>query len=63
MKNYPDINWFYQCKYCTKGVNTTYCFRNQSVIDTLQKLSNYRGSLDFECEFFALDNSKMQNEN
>lgn len=63
MKNYPDINWSEQCKYCSKGINTTYCYRNQSVIETLQKMSNYRGTLDFECEFFALDKSKMQNEN
>lgn len=63
MINYPDINWQEQCKFCSKGINTTYCFKNQSLIEQLQKLSNYRGTIDFECEYFALDKTKTNNEN
>ncbi len=42
-----EINWKEQCKYCTKGFNTTYCDRYKSIIKN--------SSIEWECPYFIFD--------
>ena len=58
-----NINWQEQCKYCSRGLNTTYCDKNQIFMQKLQSINdknNYRGNLEFICEFFVLDKIKIE---
>ena len=70
MKNYPDIYWNEQCKYCKryheKSANTEFgrsinedCQRNQAFMQKLKGMYNeYLGTLDFKCDYFILDEDK-----
>lgn len=63
MINNPNIYWQEQCKFCSQGLNTTYCDRNQAFMQKLQAINDksfYKGNLEFVCEFFVLDKSKIE---
>lgn len=63
MIDYPEIDWQKQCKYCMRSLNTTYCDRNQAFMQKLQTVNDknlYKGELNFDCEFFALDKTKIE---
>ena len=60
MINYPEIIWTEQCLFCLKALNTTYCSMNQGFIEKLKKMKQeYRGDIEFECEYFSPDNKKL----
>lgn len=63
MIDYPEIDWQEQCRFCSRGLNTTYCDRNQAFMQKLQTVNDknfYKGNLEFICEFFALDKTKIE---
>ena len=60
MINYPDIMWIDQCDVCLRALNTSHCIENQGFMKLLQdKFLDYRGTLEFECEFFSPDLVKL----
>lgn len=63
MADYQEIDWQEQCKFCSRGLNTTYCDRNQTFMQKLHAMNDknfYKGKLEFICEFFALDKTKIE---
>ena len=63
MIDYPEIDWQEQCKFCSRGLNTTYCDRNQAFMQKLQSINKkdfYRGNLEFVCDYFVLDKVKIE---
>lgn len=58
MIDYPEIDWTNQCEVCLKALNTSHCIENQGFMKSLQD-KNYRGTLEFECEFFSPDLVKL----